>query len=102
MTTPTTTSRSFNTLTALGTSLIVAAAVVLLVPLAVPAGNAQAELQGFVLQLLGTVTLLGLAFTALVSAGDEAQRAHAVAPKTTTCAADRASMQPAGTAGAAA
>lgn len=102
MNTPTTHPRTFNPLATLGTLLIAAAAVVLLVPLAVPAGSAQAEVQGFVLQLLGTATLLGVAFFALVSAGDEAQRVQAAAPKPAACSATRAAAQPAGTAGAAA
>jgi hypothetical protein len=97
MTTPTAT-RVFNPLSVLGTLLIAAAAVVLLVPLAVPAGSAQAELRGFVLQLLGTATLLGFAFFALVSAGDKRHQAQPVATK----AAPRTAAQPAGAVGAAA
>lgn len=101
MTTPTAT-RVFNLRGVLATLLIAAAAVVLLVPLAVPAGSAQDELQGFVLQLLGTVTLLGSAFFALVSAGDKTHRTQLNAPKSTACSAVRTAVQPAGAAGAAA
>ena len=95
--------RVFNPLGVLGTLLAVAAAMVLLVPLAVPAGSVQAELQGFVLQLLGTVTLLGLAFFALVSASERTHRSPAAAPTATPCGAARTmAHEPTGVAGAAA
>ena len=84
-----TTLRVFNPLGVLGTLLVAAAAVVLLVPLAVPAGTAQAELQGFVLQLLGTVTLLGFAFFALVSASERTHRPPAAVPTAIACGAAR-------------
>lgn len=99
MTTPTTLSRVLNPLAAL---LIVAAVAVLLVPVAVPAAGAQAHLQGFVLQLIGTVTLLGSALLALVAASSTSQQAQAIARKTTAGTAARTAVHPAGAAAAAA
>ncbi len=101
MTTPTA-SQVFNPLGVLGTLLIAAAMLVLLVPLALPADSAQAALHGFVLQLLATVALLGSALFALVAASANAQEAPAMAPKATARGASRTAVQPAGYCGAAA
>lgn len=95
MTTPTTLSRVLNPL---GTLLIAAAAAVLLVP----AASAHIQLQGFVLQLLGAVTLLGFALVSLVAASNLTQQVHATAPKATAGNAARTSAHSAGVVAAAA
>ena len=99
MTTPTTLSRVLNPLAAL---LIAAAAAVLLVPVALPTASAQAHLQGFVLQLIGTVTLLGFALFSLVAASSTTQQAQATARKATAGSGARTAVHPAGAAAAAA
>ncbi|MGE0809177.1 MAG: hypothetical protein AB7N69_01015 [Immundisolibacter sp.] len=98
-----TTPRDFNTLGVLGTLLIAASVVVLLAPLALPAAGAQVELRTFVLQLLGTVSLLSRALWALVSASEQTARAPAAARKTSSGNTARTAVhQPTGVAGAAA